>query len=234
MDGLALLCNLFADGPVTLKRLRLARVANLAELERTPPERLAEWLHASLPQARGFVEEARKLLRRLAEEAPPPPVSPAPRSRVAAPAEAPVFPSAGRARGGPPNDGPPDDAPPESPRLRPGLFPGLDETLCARLQRQQVTTVLALSERAGLALARRTGIPYSTLLTLARAARRFQAETARPALVSPPRAQDALAPALELRPFLAHPRRAPAESELTRSDEFTLPAVEPDSAGPFG
>ncbi len=61
MDGLALLCNLYADGPVTLERLRAARVANLGELERAEPERLAAWLHASVPQARAFVEEARKM-----------------------------------------------------------------------------------------------------------------------------------------------------------------------------
>src|SRR5262245_203930 len=68
MDGLALLCNLFADGPVTLKRLRIAGVSSLTELERAAPARLAEWLHASVPQAQAFAEEARKLVRRLAEE----------------------------------------------------------------------------------------------------------------------------------------------------------------------
>ena len=59
MDGLALLCNLFADGPVTLGRLRAARIASLGELERAAPERLAGWLHSSLPPARAFGEEAR-------------------------------------------------------------------------------------------------------------------------------------------------------------------------------
>jgi hypothetical protein len=206
MDGLALLCNLHADGPVTLKRLRLARIANLGELERTPPERLADTLHASVPQARAFLEEARRLGRRLAEEGPS---------------------AAARDRSGPPaavrTDTP---AVAESVVLEPGLLPGLDETVCARLQRQNVLSAKALAERAGLDLARRTGIPYSTLLELARAARRLGG--ARPPRSAPPLAE------FELQPFLAVPRRAPSEPELAGTDAFTLPPAEPESAGPFG
>ncbi|HEX6882718.1 MAG TPA: hypothetical protein VF530_05015 [Planctomycetota bacterium] len=209
MDGLALLCNLHADGPVTLKRLRLARVASLAELERTPPERLASWLHASIPQARAFLEEARKLGRRLAEATPasaPRPVAAEPRAAL------PVEPEPG------------------PPRLKPGLLPGLDEVACARLERQNVRTLQALSERAGLDLARRTGIPYSTLLALARAARKLLVGPARPASA----AAGAVLNEYELQPFLAIPRRAPPETELAGSDAFTLPPGEPESAGPFG
>jgi len=212
MDGLALLCNLHADGPVTLKRLRLARVASLAELERTPPERLAGWLHASLPQARAFLEEARKLGRRLAEASPASvarPVAPEPRAVLPAPA---AEPEAG------------------PPRLAPGLLPGLDEVACARLERQNVRTLQALSERAGLDLARRTGIPYSTLLALARGARKLVTGPVRPASA----AAAALRSEYELQPFLAIPRRAPPETELAGSDAFTLPPGEPESAGPFG
>lgn len=226
MDGLALLCNLFADGPVTLKRLRAARIASLGELERAAPERLADWLHASVPQARAFVEEARKLVRRLAETAAPVPVSPASRS---------VRARAGARAGA---DEVAHEQPPpipgrsaSEPALRPGLFPGLDEGICARLVQHHVRTVQALSESAGLSLARRTGIPYSTLLELARGARRTL--SARPGTARPPRA---VGPALgesELVPFVLRPRRAPAENELQRSDEFTLP-VEPEPAGPFG
>lgn len=217
MDGLALLCNLHADGPVTLKRLRLARVANLGELERTPPERLAGWLHASVPQARVFIEEARRLGRRLAEET----ASSAPRHAEAPASEgAASSPRAARAGTGPVAG---------SALLRPGLLPGLDETVCVRLQRQNVVTAQALSERAGLDLARRTGIPYSTLLELARAARRLVGST-RP---TPPAVAAVLAE-FELLPFLARPRRAPSESDLAGSDAFTLPPTEPESAGPFG
>lgn len=217
MDGLALLCNLHADGPVTLKRLRLARVASLAELERTPPERLAAWLHASIPQARAFLEEARKLGRRLAEATPASAarsVAPEPRAPVPAPPAEPA---------------PPTEPEAGLPRLKPGLLPGLDELVCARLERQNVRTAQALSERAGLDLARRTGIPYSTLLALARAARKLVAGPARPASAAP-----AVLSEYELQPFLAIPRRAPAETELAGSDAFTLPPGEPESAGPFG
>lgn len=239
MDGLALLCNLFADGPVTLKRLRLAGVSSLGALERAAPARLAEWLHASVPQAQAFGEEARKLVRRLAEENPRHEhLGPATRARFVVPAPAPVI--AERAAG----------APPGAHFLHAGLFAGLDEALCERLALQHVRTVQALSELAGLALARRTGIPYSTMLELSRQARRFSAERARELRpVSAPFAPRLLARAseprpvslnavelraVELRPFDARAKPAPAEAELARSDEFTLPAVEPESAGPFG
>jgi len=214
VDGLALLCNLFADGPVTLKRLRAARVASLDELERASPERLAEWLHASVPQARAFIEEARKLVGRLCAPTGPPRQAPVVAS-VPSVSSRPV-PSASRSAG--------------ARTLQPGLFPGLDEGACARLASYQVRTVRALSEAAGLALARRTGIPYSTLLDLSRHARRALAAhgEARPA----PTAANVLAER-ELVPFVPRPRGALAESELERSDEFTLP-VEPESAGPFG
>jgi len=256
MDGLALLCNLFADGPVTLRRLRLAGVADLAELGRTPPPTLAEWLHASLPQAQAFAEEARALLHRLAEESAPravPSASRVPAPRVparSAPRAEPIAPGAPLA--------PASSALP----LAAGLLSGLDSALCERLALHHVRTVQALSEFAGLALARRTGIPYSTLLELARQARRFVAAGARAPAAS---ASDQLAPppsrvdatrtvtpsaarpeslaieprtvesrTVELRPFDARAKRAPAERELARTDEFTLPLVEPESAGPFG
>lgn len=226
MDGLALLCNLFADGPVTLRRLRAARIASLAEVELVEPEPLAECLHASVPQARSFAEEARRLRRRLAEE---PRASVAPRASRPAPApeRAAPAPPAASARV--------DPAAGET--LRPGLFPGLDEPLCARLHQHQVRTVQALGEFAGLALARRTGIPYSTLLELSRAARRHLG--ARPAMPSAPpeaRREPAEVPLaqVELTPFLARPKQAPSEVELAADEAFTLPLVEPESAGPFG
>ena len=248
MDGLALLCNLFADGPVTLKRLRAARVESLVELERAAPESLAAWLHASVPQARAFVEEARKLVRRLAETGSPNVPT------HEAPAVASTHANVTR-RELPGTSGSADLA------LQPGLLPGLDESACARLALHKVHTVQALSESAGLALARRTGIPYSTLLELSRRARRLL--TVHGAGTLAPGPAEALAER-ELKPFVPRPREnssrpvpdtivvGPArkrelartqtrpwfslsqpESELARSDEFTLPD-EPESAGPFG
>lgn len=218
MDGLALICNLFADGPVTLGRLRAARVASLDELERAAPERLASWLHASVPQARTFIEEARKLVRRLAEEAPPVPAR-APRDLVRTGASL----TARRETVSSTSQG--TNALP----LRPGLIPGLDETVCARLALNHVRSLQALSESAGLALARRTGIPYSALLDLARHARGHLAGHKRSRGV-----RSAALAEIELVPFVREPRRAPAESELAPSDEFTLPLIEPEAAGPFG
>src|SRR5262245_50310442 len=65
MDGLALLCNLHADGPLTLRRLRHLGVRSLHDLDRLPEATLVDWLGA--PRARRFVEEARALARRLVE-----------------------------------------------------------------------------------------------------------------------------------------------------------------------
>ncbi len=248
MDGLALLCNLFADGPVTLKRLRSAGVANLGELESAQPTRLAEWLHSSVPQAEAFAQEARKLVRRLVEEQ----ASSQRSALIAASPRAPL-------RAAEPTRAVASAALIDSTTssgavlLQAGLFPGLDASLCARLALHHVRSVQALSEFAGLALARRTGIPYSTLLELSRQARRFAAERARaarspaalPTLApSPPDPNRVQARALErepgelrqvqLTPFAAPAKRPPSERELARSDEFTLPLAEPESAGPFG
>lgn len=227
MDGLALLCNLYTDGPVTLERLRAARVTNLAELERVDPVELAAWLQASVPQARALATEAQKLLARLAEE----------RSGSVALQRSPT--AAASSEAAPVG---PDEAPADTPEtratatdevsLRPGLFPGLDEALCARLARHDVRSVRALCEFAGLALARRTGIPYGTLLELARGARSFAATRRRPP--EPARPQVPNLATVEIRPFLARPKRAPSEAELTPTDGFTLPVVEPEVAGPFG
>lgn len=228
MDGLALLCNLCADGPVTLRRLRAARLQRLADLEHAEPERLAEWLHASVPQARAFAEEARKLQGRLAET----------RTPLAEVVWIPRPPSPRPASPGP---GAPEavattTSSTQDRLLVPGLFPGLDEPLCARLLQHGVRTVRSLSHFAGLALARRTGIPYPTLVELARGARllarsQASATSTLSTQLAPPRANPV--PARELRPFLARPQRAPSEVELVPSDGFTLPP-EPGAAGPFG
>lgn len=227
MDGLALLCNLFADGPVTLKRLRIAGVGNLVELERTAPALLAEWLHASIPQAQAFAEEAGKLARRLAEG-----TSVAARASTGSPESAERFVARQPERASSAAAQP----------LRAGILPGLDDALCARLALHRVHTVQALRENSGLALARRTGIPYSTLLELARHARRFGLERGnetsvaarRPFETRPQPSRASELRAVDLVPFDARPRRASADTELARSDEFTLPMNEPEAAGPFG
>lgn len=221
MDGLALFCNLCADGPVTLRRLRAAGVRELGDLERVEPATLALWLHASLPQALGFALEARKLARRLAEP-----------SRAAARTSAPATPKAPRsaadaAAGVPLRAGPP----PRESRLVPGLLPGLDVHVCTRLAEHGVRTTRALAESAGLDLARRSGVPYSALLALAREARRHGG-----ASLPGARSTTNPEPVRELVPFRAAPLREPepALPEAPVGDAFTLPVREPESAGPFG
>ena len=65
MNGLALLCNLHADGPQTLRRLRQAGVHSVQDLERVPVESLARILRASPHLAQRFCSEARLLRQRI-------------------------------------------------------------------------------------------------------------------------------------------------------------------------
>ena len=67
MDGLALLCNPHADGPVSLRRLRRSGVQTLRELARVPESSLASVLHASPTLARRLQHEADALDERLLE-----------------------------------------------------------------------------------------------------------------------------------------------------------------------
>ena len=67
MDGLALLCNLHADGPLTLRRLRGAGIQGLGQLDRIPLDVLAGVLRATPGQTRRFVQEARLLAQRVYE-----------------------------------------------------------------------------------------------------------------------------------------------------------------------
>jgi hypothetical protein len=69
MDTLALLCNLYGDGPQTLRRLREAGFGTLAALETLEGERLASLLRTSVRSARRFQSEGR-LLRERSEPAP--------------------------------------------------------------------------------------------------------------------------------------------------------------------
>jgi len=67
MDGLALLCNLHADGPVSLRRLRRSGVRTLRELARVQEDSLASILQASPRLVRRLVHEALQLDERLGE-----------------------------------------------------------------------------------------------------------------------------------------------------------------------
>jgi hypothetical protein len=67
MDAMALLCNMHADGPATIKLLRRAGYTTLADIARAKHERLADLLGVSPPYARRFVREARLLAERTGE-----------------------------------------------------------------------------------------------------------------------------------------------------------------------
>jgi hypothetical protein len=197
MDGLALLCNLHADGPLTLRRLREAGVGDLETLVAFPEAALARLLRTSSTQARRFGEEARQLARRLLEVPLEPETGPeqlAPRGIVHAdttrrvapdPAPVPVL----RARTAPAIRAygcdragqarlEPAGALPASAGTPLGSVPveGLDRRTCELLVAQGVRTLEALVDLANLSLARRAGIPFTRLLELSHRARQFLAE----------------------------------------------------------
>lgn len=74
MNALALLCNLHADGPLTLQRLRRAGCESLAALIETDPVDLAESLGADHEFAARFQREAALLAERVRGDAPVAPV----------------------------------------------------------------------------------------------------------------------------------------------------------------
>src|SRR5437762_13113342 len=77
MDVIALLCNLHADGPATLRVLRRAGLTTPARIEAEPDERLAEILGTSPAAARRFAREARLLAHRTGHASANGPISPA-------------------------------------------------------------------------------------------------------------------------------------------------------------
>jgi len=89
MDALALLCNLYGDGPATLKRLRVHGVLRIEDLEATPTGELATVLALTPATARRFMKEASALRKRVHDpeeaarpSAPAPSVKRAPRNVV--------------------------------------------------------------------------------------------------------------------------------------------------------
>lgn len=86
MDALALLCNLYGEGPATLKRLRSHGVRNIDDLGGRSVDDCARLLSVSAAQARRFLKEAAQIEHRVLERKP----------KVAAPAAA--SPSTSRSR----------------------------------------------------------------------------------------------------------------------------------------
>jgi len=67
MDSLALLCNLYGNGPATLRRLREAGCNAIPSLLEFPVDDLADLLVDSPDSARRFLREARRLAARVSE-----------------------------------------------------------------------------------------------------------------------------------------------------------------------
>ena len=67
MDALALLCNLYGDGPATLKRLRSAGLSTVESLDEVEAPGLADTLETTEAAARRFLREARLLGERMVE-----------------------------------------------------------------------------------------------------------------------------------------------------------------------
>jgi len=63
VDPLALLCNLFAEGPSTLRVLHRAGIRTLTNVLATSDWALAEFLGGSPSTARRFLREAARLAR---------------------------------------------------------------------------------------------------------------------------------------------------------------------------
>lgn len=86
MDALALLCNLYGEGPATLKRLRSHGVRSIDDLGGRSVDDCARLLSVSAAQARRFLKEAEQIEHRVLER------------RPAAPAPTVVSPSTSRSR----------------------------------------------------------------------------------------------------------------------------------------
>lgn len=210
MDALALLCNLYGDGPATLRRLREAGYGDLADVARCSLDELALILGGSPAAARRFQHEAELLgARTLAagsseiREAAPPPPSPreavleralaAWRAADAAAIDAPEEPAADEAGDPVPDDsrdGAADAAVGGTP-LRPGLIEGLDEGVCVRLRAAGIDQVEELLTAELLDLSNACEIPLTRLLRIQGHLRRSLALDTQGLLVPRPRRSEA-------------------------------------------
>lgn len=186
MDSLALLCNLYGQGPVTLRRLREAGCRTCDDVLCLEPAKLARALRTRRPAAERFQREARELAARVGVLGGPAPaiesseLPPVAELALAAPETepepAPLAPEDGGAL------------------LRPELLDGLDSTLCLRLRALGIERVEDLARTDALELARALEVPVTRVVRLQFLARRLA--DARPE------------PEPELRTFTLLPRRS--------------------------
>lgn len=187
MDAMALLCNLQADGPQTLRKLHELGCHTLGDLERVPVFELADALDSDAGFAQRFIREARSLRQRfgsgelepepLAEEAPASgstrPTSIVERENASRPEPDTLRPAAPPAASRPLRSL--STQPPGTP-LRAGLIEGLGADWCQALVGQGVLSLETLIDAPGLALARSLGRSYTELLDLQCLAKRYVAQ----------------------------------------------------------
>lgn len=150
MDSLALLCNLYGEGPVTLRRLREAGCRACDDIARLEPGELARILRAQRGAAERFQREARELAARAVSLEEPGP-------QLAQAQALSTSPSEGNA-------------------LRPELLDGLDLAVCVRLREQGVDSVEDLARVEPLELARSMDAGVTRVMRLQFLARRWLEE----------------------------------------------------------
>lgn len=165
MNSLALLCNLYGEGPVTLRRLREAGCRTCDDIGRLDAAELARVLRGSLAAAERFRREAGGLSGRTldADEPPAPLASPlAPALLVVELASAKDAPASER-------------TPPVQHaglELRPELLEGLDASACMKLRAHGVLTVEELAAADALDISSVLDLPVTRAARLQFLARR--------------------------------------------------------------
>ncbi len=237
MDEIALLCNLHADGPASLKVLRRAGVRTLAQVSEFDLRKLADTLGVSPSFARRFAREARLLAGRIGGEpleveeaattsatAPDPIGTPA----MELPLASPVVDIADEPR--PMRETRPAIVPSAGTRLVSFVIPGLDRQSCDRLVAQGIRTLEDLAAAPGLALARRIEMSLPRLLDLQYLAQQRIHGTERA-----PRADDAAESEYVLRPAPrpAVSRTAYVNDPAWRPDRPDIGHLQPPLHAPF-
>jgi predicted RecB family nuclease len=165
MDSLALLCNLYGQGPVTLRRLRDAGCRTCDDVLCLEPAKLARALRTRRPAAERFQREARELAARIGEFGGP---APAIESNELRP-EPELVPQAALAELEPAAAAHEDGGA----QLRPELLDGLDSSLCLRLRSLGIERVEDLARADALELARSLEVPVTRVVRLQFLARRL-------------------------------------------------------------
>ncbi|MFN0008225.1 MAG: hypothetical protein ACKVXR_09980 [Planctomycetota bacterium] len=231
MDTLALLCNLLAEGPATLRVLHREGVKTLSDVDAQRIEHLADLLGSSPAGARRFAGEARMLAARMGTD-PLEREQNAPFVSADVPEEAPRS-SPIHGQGIEPTRTAPKHYTPSVPgtTLRPGSLEGLDAALCDRLARERIHTLDALAEASGSSLAKRLGIGLPRLMDLEYLARCRLAES--PTSSAP--TEDAHPAPARHEPGFGRPARHSARQELPPRRPLIAGWIEhePDVSGPF-